>query len=156
MPQLAFYRQIHADVGVPPMINVIQGQGVIGLPFNQAGNNLQIAYFIISNNHSTAFDVTFRFSNKGKFAGSAGGEVPFTVLTLHGVSGTLGSSLTAPVNQSLLPLDGDGEYLWDPGGTQITETTNYLVEIKASWNHPGALLAGFYFEGIRATITVGL
>jgi len=132
----------------------IQSQGVVGLNFASAGNNSQIALFIINSTDTTAgFTVTFEFTNGGKFK-SGVNEIPMTSLSLHKVSGTLGAGLTEPVP----PLDilhnlSGNQYTWTPGALQTTNTVNFIVELKASWSNPAGKLAGFYFEIITVTMS---
>ena len=144
----------HADVGDLPVINTVQAQGVFGMPFNQAATGEQIAIFIINCNTTTAFDLDFHFTNLGKFK-SGTREIAMSNIKLNGVSGTLGAGLTVPSNTAVT-LDGSGNWTWNPGATQTTETVNYLVELKANWPDGSSNLAGFYSESITVTISIGL
>jgi hypothetical protein len=135
--------------------NTIQCQGVTGLNFGAAGNNVQIALFIINSNTTTAFDLTFQFANGCKFKYRSG-EIPMTALVLNKVSGTLGIGLTEPDHLDVLDNLPGGQYLWDPGAAQTTPTVNYIVELRGSWANPAGKLAGFYYETITVTFTVGL
>jgi hypothetical protein len=138
-----------------PLISSIQCQGVLGLDFSSSGNNQQIGLFIINCNDTPGgFAVTFQFTNACQFKSGAG-AIPWTDLVLNKVGGTLGSGLTDPVNLDIFHSRtvGGTEYLWDPGPGQKSETVNYIVELKATWDNPARYLAGFYFETIEATIT---
>jgi hypothetical protein len=145
---------LHADVGDLPVINNLQGQGVFGMQFNQAATGQQICIFLINNNTASAFDIDFHFTNVGKFK-SGSREIAMSSIVLNGISGQLGAGLTVPVNQAVT-LDGSGDWTWNPGATQTTETINYLVELKANWPDGSNKLAGFYSESITATISIGL
>jgi hypothetical protein len=138
-----------------PQINDIQGMPVSGLNFSDAGNNVQIALFVINCNTTAGFDVTFKFANKGVFK-SGTKEIPMTSLVLDKVSGTLGAGLTEPVDVDILNNLTGNQYVWNPGAAQTTATENYIVELRASWDIPAGKLAGFYFESIEADISVGL
>ncbi len=139
-----------------PLINTIQGQGLIGLNFGQPGTGEQIAYFIVNSNSATGFEVKISLTNRGKFiAGTS--EIPMTSLVLDKVSGTLGAGLTEPVNLDVLAVvSGGGEFSWNPGNSPTTETVNYIVELKADWADPHGKLAGLYLENITFTISVNL
>lgn len=142
----------------PPdeLINNIQCQGVFGLNFTQAGNREQIAYFVINSNSATGFQVTFKFANFAKFVNS-NNEIPLTALVLNKVSGTLGNGLTEPNEIDVLSeLNGGDEYVWNPGSEPTSETVNLLIDLKADWDDPLGKMAGFYFETITVTISVGL
>jgi hypothetical protein len=138
-------------------INTIQSQGIVGLDFSRNGNNEQIALFIINNNCVTGFDVFFKFANGCAFRYGATQEIPMTSLVLDRVSGTLGAGLVEPVDVDILHnLSGGDEYTWNPGATQTTPTTNYIVELRASWDNSAGKLAGFYSEAITIIITIGV
>ena len=143
-----------ATPGDLPVINTLQSQGVFGMQFNQSATGQQIAIFLINNNTVSAFDIDFHFTNVGKFK-SGSKEIAMSNIVLNGISGQLGAGLTAPVNQAVT-LDGSGDWTWDPGATQTTETINYLVELKADWPNGSGKLAGFYSETITTTISIGL
>lgn len=142
----------------PPdqLINSIQCQGVFGLNFTQAANREQIAYFVINSNSATGFEVTFKFANFAKFV-NGNNEIPMTALVLNKVSGTLGSGLIEPNEIDVLSeLNGGDEYVWDPGSEPTDETVNFLLDLKADWDDSSGKMAGFYFETITVTISVGL
>ncbi len=133
-------------------INTIQTQGNIGLSLGDGGSNEQVAILIINNNYAAGFHITFTFTNKGKFK-KGSKEITMTSLVLNKMStGTLGSGITAPTNAPIT-LDGSGSWTWS-SGAQTTETTNYMLEIKISWNG-SSNSAGFYFENVTAAIAVG-
>jgi hypothetical protein len=137
-----------------PVVNTLQAQGAFGFSFNQAQTRQQLAILLVNNNTVSAFDITFHFTNLGNFK-SGTREIALSNIQLHGISGTLGADLTPPVNTAVT-LDGSGDWTWDPGATQSTETVNYLVELVADWPDASNQLAGFYSEGITATISIGL
>mgnify|MGYP007061388446 CR=1 FL=1 len=142
----------------PPddLINNIQCQGVFGLNFTQAGSREQIAYFVINSNSATGFDVTFKFANFAKFI-NGNNEIPMTALVLNKVSGTLGEGLTEPNEIDVLDkLNGGDEYIWNPGTEPSSETVNFIIDLNADWDDPLGKMAGFYFETITVTISVGL
>ncbi len=148
-------RTVNAAVGDLPVINQLQGLGSLGQNFSQAGTQVQLAIFAISNNHENAFDLHFTFANEGKFI-SGSNEIAMTSILLDKMDiGTLGTGLTEP-EDVVVALDGDGMWTWDPGATQTTETQSYHVQLKGSWNNPTGKLAGYYYESITATITIGL
>ena len=144
-----------SNVGDLPIVNVLQSQGVFGLPFNQPGVDEQLAIYLVNNNCVNAFDLTFHFANKGKFKNGAH-EIVMTNIKLNRLSGTLGAGLTNPATNLPVTLDGSGDWTWDPGATQSTETVNLLLELKGSWPDGSNAMAGFYSESITATISVGL
>jgi hypothetical protein len=138
-----------------PLVNTIQSQGVFGLDFSQPGNNEQLAYFLINSNSSTGFIVRISLANRGNFRNGSS-VIPMTSLVLNRSSGTLGSGLVEPNNLDVLAaVSGGSQFTWNPGSSPGTETTNYLVELKANWADPSGMLAGFYFETIDITISVG-
>ncbi len=139
-----------------PLINTVQAQGVVGLNFSQAGNGEQIAYFIINSNSSTGFILKIKCANNGKFKNGSS-MIPMTSLVLNKSSGVIGTGLTEPTNLDVLAVvSSGGEFSWNPGNNPTTETTNYMVELKADWAGPSGILAGFYFETITVSISVGL
>jgi hypothetical protein len=144
---------------IPPdvsLVNTLQAQGVIGLDFSQPGNDEQIAYFLINSNSSTGFLVKISLLNRGNFRNGSS-LIPMTSLVLNRSSGTLGSGLVEPNNLDVLAVvSSGGEFTWNPGNSPVTSTTNYMVELKADWADPSGKLAGFYFETITVTISVGL
>ncbi len=147
--------KVLAGVGDLPVINSLQAIGTMGHNFNQAGSSVQVAIFMINNNHANGFDITFTFANRGKFIHGAN-EIAMTSILLDKMGiGTLGNGLTEP-NNTVVTLDGAGSWLWNPGATQTTETSNYHVQLKASWHHPSGILAGYYYETVSATISIGL
>ena len=138
-----------------PLINIVQSQGVIGLNLSQPGNGEQVAYFLINSNSSTGFILKISLSNRGNFRNGVN-SIPMTSLVLNKSSGVIGTDLTEPDNLDVLAVvSSGGEYSWNPG-TPLTATTNYMVELKADWGDPFGKLAGFYFETITVTISVGL
>ncbi len=145
---------LFAAPGDLPVINTLQAQGVFGLPFNQAAVDQQIAIFLINNNTTTAFDINFHFTNLGNFT-SGTRQIAMSDIKLNGISGQLGADLTVPVDEAVT-LDGSGDWTWDPGVSQSTETINYVIELKASWPDAQSFLAGYYFEAITATISIGV
>jgi hypothetical protein len=139
-----------------PLVNTVQSQGVIGLDFTGPGNDEKIAYFIINSNSSTGFVLKLQLTNRGAFRNGAS-LIPMTSLVLNKSSGVLGTGLTDPVNLDVLAVvSSGGEFSWNPGNAPSIATSNYIVELKADWANPSAKLAGFYFETITVTITVGL
>jgi hypothetical protein len=139
-----------------PLINIVQSQGVIGLNLSQPGSGEQIAYFLINSNSSTGFIIKISLSNRGNFRNGVN-SIPMTSLVLNKSSGIIGTGLTEPNNLDVLAVvSSGGEYSWNPGNTPVTATTNYMVELKADWEDPVGKLAGFYFETITVTISVGL
>ncbi len=80
-----------------------------------------------------------------------------TELLLDHVTGTIGTGLTKPVDIDMLTvMAGSDSFFWDPGSVASTETTNYIFEVKGSWDDPSNELAGFYTEYIQVVMTVGL
>ena len=139
-----------------PLSNIVQSQGMIGLNLSQPGSREQIAYFLINSNSSTGFIIKISLLNRGNFRNGAY-SIPMTSLVLNRSSGTIGTGLTEPNNLDVLAVvSGGGEYSWNPGNAPLTATSNYMVELKADWGDPFGKLAGFYFETITVTITVGL
>ena len=132
-----------------------QGQGVVGLDFSSGGNNQQIAIFVISVSDTPAsYKVVFTFANGCKFkSGARASAIPMTGLVWDYISGSLGTGLTAPGSDDILHNLNTGgiSYDWRPQGTQSTET-NYIMELRASWNAPAGIIAGFYYETITATV----
>lgn len=151
---LCFFK-VHANVGDLPGVNVLQAQGVFGLPFNQSASDQQLAIYLVNNNYANAFDITFHFANKGKFKNGSH-EIVMSNIKLNRLSGTLGSGLSNPATNLTVTLDGSGDWVYDPGTTQTTETVNLLLELKASWPDGSNAMAGFYSETITTTISVGL
>ncbi len=151
---LVFTGVVQGNVGDFPVVNTLQSQGVFGLDFSSKTVGGQLALFLINNNHPNGFDLTFTFANKGRFKSGAN-YIPMTNICLNRLSGTIGTGLTAPVNQAVT-LDSDGAWFWDPGATQSTETVNLLLELKCDWPDTWNYMAGFYSESITATISVGL
>jgi hypothetical protein len=151
---LVFVFEARGNVGDFPVVNTLQSQGVFGLNFSSRTVGGQLALFLINSNHPNGFDVTFTFANKGKFM-SGTHSIPMTNICLNRLSGTIGTGLTAPVNQAVT-LDPDGIWVWDPGASQSTETVNLLLEMKCDWPDTWNYMAGFYSETITATISVGL
>ena len=138
-----------------PPFNDIQSMGVSGVDFSRAGNKVQIALFMVNSNSATGFVVTFTFANGCKFT-SGSKEIPMTELYLNKVSGTIGTGLTDAANIDVLHDLTGNQYFWRPGISQTTATVNYIVDLRASWNDPVRILAGFYFEHIQATIAACL
>ncbi len=136
-------------------VNSLQSQGVFGIVFNQAAVAQQLAVFLVNNDYLKAFDITFHFANKGKFK-SGSNEIVMSSIILNKLSGTLGAGLTNPATNLAVTLDGSGDWIWDPGTAQTTETSLLLLELKASWPDASNAMAGFYSETITATISVGL
>jgi hypothetical protein len=130
-----------------------QGQGVVGVDFSAGGNNQQIAIFVITVSDPGSFKVVFTFANGCKFkCGTRPSTIPMTSLAWDYVSGYLGTGLTAPDFDILNHLKSDGiTYEWHPTGTQTTETS-YIMELRASWNAPAGVIAGFYYETITADV----
>ena len=151
---LAFFQNAQGNVGDFPVVNSLQSQGVFGLDFSSRTVGGQLALFLINCNHPNGFDITFTFANKGKFMHGTN-SIPMTNICLNRLSGTIGTGLTAPVNQAVT-LDSDGIWVWDPGASQSTETVNLLLELKCDWPDTWNYMAGFYSESITATISVGL
>ncbi len=151
---LLAFMPIQAAVG-DNTVNSLQCQGVFGIVFNQAAVAQQLAVYLINNDYTNAFDVTFHFANKGKFK-SGSNEIAISSIILNKLSGTLGAGLTNPATNLAVTLDGSGDWIWNPGTTQTTETTLLLLELKASWPDGSNSMAGFYSETITATISVGL
>jgi len=153
---VALFFQNAAALSPPdPPISTIQCQGVTALNFGASATNTQIALFIINSNMTTAFDFRLEFANGCAFKNGSS-EIPMTALVLNDVSGVLGTDLTKPDHLDVLHNRPGGEFLWDPGATQSTPTTNYIVDLRASWANPAGKLAGFYYETITVTFTVGL
>jgi hypothetical protein len=142
-----------ALLGDLPAVNSAQGTSVINLNFGTPGSNQQIALFLINSNTVAGFHLTFNFFNLGNFKIGTR-QFPMTALKLNKISGTLGGGLTEPVNVNMLPLDGSGNWIWSPGAP-TSETTNYLIEITASWDDQSSKIAGFYQEAITCTIAAG-
>ena len=139
-----------------PLVNMVQPQGVIGLNFSQAGNGEQIAFFVINSNSSTGFILKIKLANNGNYK-KGNSAIPMTALVLNKLSGTIGAGLTDPNNLDVLAVvSSGGEFSWNPGNAPTTATSNYMVELKADWNEPSGVLAGFYSETITVTISVGL
>jgi hypothetical protein len=139
-----------------PLMNSVMCQGVIGLDFSQPGNGEQIGYFIINSNSSTGFIIKIRLANNGNFTNGVS-SIPMTSLVLNRSSGVIGTGLTEPVNLDVLAVvSSGGEFSWNPGNEPLTVTSNYMVELKADWADPSGKLAGFYFETITVTISIGL
>lgn len=151
---LIFFRSTAGDVGDFPVVNTLQSQGIFGLSFNSRTVGGQLALFLINSNATQAFDLTFAFANKGNFKNGSH-TIPMTNIKLNRLSGTIGSGLTAPANLDVT-LDTDGEWTWNPGATQTTETENLLLELKCDWPDAYNYMAGFYSESITATISIGL
>jgi hypothetical protein len=139
-----------------PLVNTVQVQGVLGLDFSQPGNGEQIAYFIVNSNSSSGFIVKIQLANNGNFT-NGGSSIPLTSLVLDRSSGVIGTGLSEPINLDVLAVVGSGgEFSWNPGNSPETATSNYMAELKADWNDPSGKLAGFYFETITVTISLGL
>jgi len=149
----------------PVALNDLQSMGVAGVDFSGAGTHVPIALFLINSDEATGFDVTFTFTNTGKFVcdalvpkiGATLSAIPMTGLYLRKVSGTIGDGLQDPDQDENILDDFSGNvYFWNPGLAQSTPTISYIVELNASWDKPMKKLAGFYLEGIQAIISVGL
>lgn len=154
LASLVCYRSAEGNVGDFPVVNTLQSQGIFGLSFSSKTVGGQLALFLINSNHPNGFDVTFTFANKGNFKNGTH-VIPMSNICLNRLSGTIGTGLTAPVNQAVT-LDSDGAWVWDPGATQSTETVNLLLEMKCDWPDTWNYMAGFYSESITATISIGL
>ncbi|NLD94641.1 MAG: hypothetical protein GX639_18450 [Fibrobacter sp.] len=143
---------------IPPdetLITTVQPQGVIGLNFSEPGNSEQIAYFIINSNDSSGFILKLELANRGNFKNGTS-LIPMTSLVLNKSSGVIGTGLSEPNNLDVLAaVSSGGEFSWTPGSTATTVTSNYMVELKASWADPSGKLAGFYFETVKVTISAG-
>jgi hypothetical protein len=132
-----------------------QGQGVVGLDFSGSGNDEQIMIFVINVNDTPgSFKVRFEFTNACQF--KCGTRIiAMTGLVWNHISGSLGTGLTEPVDNDILHhrIDGGTAYEWEPQGTgQKSETSNYILELKATWDNPKGILSGFYYETIKATV----
>lgn len=137
-----------------PLVNTVQAQGIIGLNFSGPGNLEQIAYIVINSNDSSGFILELKLTNRGNFISGAS-SIPMTELVLNSSSGTLGAGLSEPHDIDILTDVNNGEYIWNPGNPPTTVTSNYMVELKASWADPSGKLAGFYLETITVTISAG-
>jgi hypothetical protein len=152
-----------------PLVNNMVGIGVITLDFSSDGNDVDVAKFIINNN-SNSFDITWTFTNGAEFQKTALEAIPMTTLTIEPGVQPAGSVLgtgvevldPAVVWNGVLQTAGNilaqaqiGDVVWNPTN-QTTATSNYLIQMKASWTNSSTLLAGLYTEqitfGIVATI----
>jgi hypothetical protein len=151
-----FVTQLGAQCPPFPEIKLAQGQGVVGLDFSSSGNNQQIAIFVISVNDTPGtFKVRFEFANSYQFkCATSTNTIPMTDLVWKYISGSLGTGLTEPADKDMLHhLNPDGiSYDWQPQGTGQKTVTNYILELRASWNNPVRILTGFYSEIITATV----
>lgn len=152
----------HSALGdTTPAMNTIEGgTNFFNLNFGGPAANQQIAYFVINSDDVNGFKVTFTFSNLGKFRNAVGSlEFNPSSLVLNGVTGTWGTGMDAPVNETIV-LDGSGSWTWRPalapdGGPPSVETDQYVIEIKASWPDQSSGIAGLYMFSIDAVISSG-
>lgn len=152
----------HGALGdTTPAVNTIDGgTNFFNLNFGSPALNQQIAYFVINSNDVNGFQVTFTFSNLGNFRNAVGiAEFAPSSLVLNGVTGTWGTGMDEPVNETIL-LDGSGSWTWRPalapdGGPPSVETNQYVIEIKASWPEQSGGIAGLYMLSIDAVISSG-
>jgi hypothetical protein len=152
--------QSPAEAPPDPPQRIVQGQGVIGLDFAAGGNNVQVALFVINVNDTPGvggvFDVKFEFTNACRFMNGTTLAIPMTDLVWKKLGGTLGTGLTEPANDDIFNnrVSGGTVYYWKPTGTggQKSATVNYIMELKATWDKPAGVIAGFYYETITATI----
>ena len=153
---LTFFMQLRAESPPDPPNRTIQGQGVMGLDFSTSGNNVQIGLFVINVNDTPAgFDVKFEFANSCQFKCGTTRAIPMTDLVWNHISGGLGSGLSEPLDNDIFHnrQPGGTVYYWTPTGSgQKSETLNYIMELKATWDQPAGILAGFYYETLIATI----
>jgi hypothetical protein len=141
----------------PGFLNDLEWQSNTTLDFSCAGSNQPIATFVVNSNAAAGFQITFQFANGGIFSSGTGSGISMTSLTLHYVSGTLGSQLTQfdqGYNILQVVTQPDAQYVWNPAQSAKpqTKTANYTFQLRASWNTPARMLKGIYLEQIKATI----
>ena len=149
------------------LINTLYSTSNLSLDLTANGTNATLATFIINNNAANSFTFAVTLVNGGEFikAGEADGSgVKFTGCNFNpGSTGTLGAGLTAllPASTGDRTSDLKGATAgaatltaWSPGA-QTTATTNYALQVRASWTG-ASLIEGLYTETIRATLTANL
>ncbi|MDD5675051.1 MAG: hypothetical protein PHC61_12855 [Chitinivibrionales bacterium] len=134
-------------------VNMLQvPPGVVGFDLGSAGSDQTLGLIIINSSAKTGFEVDFKFADSGSFE-KGKMKIPFKSIVLHYVSGTLGNG--PPLNDlEITPLNG-GEYIWKPGTAPVCQTTDLIIEIRASWDTPIGKLAGFYYETVDIKLNPG-
>ncbi len=145
--------------GQVPLIAEVMGMGFTSLDLSVAATDAVVAQVIVSCNAPT-FDVVFTAEN-GTDAGTApvfnqmgSGTGTLDITAMDGAaegSGTLGTGGVAPAVDL---ADAAGTLSTDTWSvTQTTATSDYVIDMTATWAEDETLLAGFYKETITVTIS---
>lgn len=135
-------------IGMDENLSFVSGSGNVNINVLDPVNEQSLASFLIQNNNQEGFYIKLTFENKGKFKNGAS-EVGINSLVLRPRSGVLGDGLIDPGGDIVVTLDVNGEFTYDFGNTQTTQTINYQLDLIGICTSNSNSIHGFFKEKIN-------